>query len=285
MLHVLAGRSQPIRSLLTGVLIVAVLSGWAIAASPARAAAQSKPTVVLVHGAFADASGWSKVIGRLQRRGYPVIAPANPLRSVSGDATYLKNLLSSIEGPIILVGHSYAGFVMTNAATGNPNVKALVYIAAFAPAEGDTVGGLTAHAPGSLLGPETLTIRTFPAPDGQLAPEGHITPSAFRTVFAGDLPKVQTDIMAASQRPAALGTLTEPSGPPAWATIPSWYLVAGADKTIGTANLRFMAQRIHATTVEVKGASHVVMMSHPRKTTKLILAAVGAAIGRAGRVW
>ena len=274
MLPVLANHRHRARVWLTALLSAALLSGVA-AAAPAPAAAQSKPTVVLVHGAFADASGWSKVLGRLQRRGYPVIAPANPLRGVSTDAAYLRSVLSQIEGPIVLVGHSYGGFVMTNAATGNANVEALVYVAAFAPAEGDTVQALTSHAPGSLLGPDTLTVRAFPTPDGQLAPEGYITPSAFRKVFAADLPKAQTDIMAASQRPAALATLNEPSGPPAWATIPSWYLVAGADKTIGTANLRFMAQRMHATTVEVKSASHVVMMSRPRKTTKLILAAAG----------
>jgi pimeloyl-ACP methyl ester carboxylesterase len=276
MLPVLADDHRRGRAWLTALLIATALSGAAIAAAPAPADAQPKPTVVLVHGAFADASGWSKVIARLQRRGYPVFAPANPLRGVAGDAAYLRSALGQIEGPIVLVGHSYGGFVMTNAATGNPNVKALAYIAAFAPAAGDTVQALTSRAPGSLLGPDTLTIRTFPTPDGQVAPEGYITPRAFRKVFAADLPKTQTDAMAASQRPAALATLTEPSGPPAWATIPSWYLVAGADKTIGTANLRFMAQRIHATTVEAKRASHVVMMSQPRTTTKLILAAARA---------
>jgi pimeloyl-ACP methyl ester carboxylesterase len=181
------------------------------------------------------------------------------------------------------VGHAYGGFVITNAATGTPNVKALVYIAAFAPAEGDTVQSLTSYAPGSLLGPDTLTIRTFPTPDGQLAPEGYITPSAFRKVFAGDLPKATTGVMATSQRPAALATLNEPSGPPAWVTIPSWYLVGGADQTIGTANLRFMAKRIHATTVEVKGASHVVTMSHPRRTARLIVAAAAPGEARLTR--
>jgi len=276
MLPVLADDHRRGRAWLTALLIATPLSGAAIDAAPAPAGAQPKPTVVLVHGAFADASGWSKVIARLQRRGYSVFAPANPLRGVAGDAAYLRSVLSQIEGPIVLVGHSYGGFVMTNAATGNPNVKALVYIAAFAPAAGETVQALTSRAPGSLLGPDTLTIRTFPTPDGQVAPEGYITPGAFRKVFAADLPKTQTDVMAASQRPAALATLNEPSGPPAWATIPSWYLVAGADRTIGTANLRFMAQRIHATTVEAKRASHVVMMSQPRTTTKLILAAARA---------
>src|SRR4051812_5922658 len=178
MLQLLAHHPGKIRAWLAALFITGLLSGAAVVGAPARADAQSKPTVVLVHGAFADASGWSHVIGALQRRGYPVIAPANPLRGVSSDSAYLKNVLGQIEGSIVLVGHSYGGFVLTNAATGNPNVKALVYIAAYAPAEGDTVQSLTAHAPGSLLGPDSLTIRTFPTPDGQLAPEGYITPSA-----------------------------------------------------------------------------------------------------------
>jgi pimeloyl-ACP methyl ester carboxylesterase len=252
---------------LTALAVAASL----LVAAPATASAATKPTVVLVHGAFADASGWTQVIDGLQRRGYPVLAPANPLRGVATDAAYLKNVLAQIQGPIVLVGHSYGGFVMTNAATGNANVKALVYIAAFAPAEGDTVQGLTGRAPGSLLGPETLEIRTFPAADGTLAPEGYIKTSAFREVFAADLPKRVTDGLAASQRPAALATLGEPSGPPAWASIPSWFLVAGADKTIGAANLRFMAKRSKAKTVELKGASHAVLISRPKETTRLIL--------------
>jgi pimeloyl-ACP methyl ester carboxylesterase len=259
--------------ILTALCIAACVAAATAPAAAAQKKAQTKPTVVLVHGAFADASGWSEVIGSLQQRGYPVLAPANPLRGVSSDAAYLKNVLAQIEGPIVLVGHSYGGFVMTNAATGNPNVKALVYIAAFAPAAGDTVQALTGHAPGSLLGVETLTVRTFPAPDGTLVPEGYIKTSAFRQVFAADLPKRQTDVLAAFQRPAALATLGEPSGPPAWATIPSWYLVAGADRTIGAANLRFMAKRAKAKTVEIKGASHAVLISRAKETTKLILTA------------
>jgi pimeloyl-ACP methyl ester carboxylesterase len=257
-------------------LILALVVAVALtAAAPAHAATQPKPTIVLVHGAFADASGWTEVIEALQERGYPVLAPANPLRGVSSDAAYLRNVLAQIEGPIVLVGHSYGGFVMTNAATGNANVKALVYIAAFAPAAGDTVQGLTAHEPGSLLGPETLTVRTFPAPDGTLVPEGYIKTSAFRQVFAADLPRRLTDALAAAQRPAALATLGEPSGPPAWATIPSWALIAGADKTIGTANLRFMAKRAKAKTIEIKGASHAVLISHAKETANLILKVAG----------
>jgi pimeloyl-ACP methyl ester carboxylesterase len=243
--------------------------------SSAPAAPKTKPTVVLVHGAFADASGWSGVARRLQRRGYTVLAPANPLRGVSYDAAYLRSFLTSIQGPVVLVGHSYGGFVITNAATGNPNVRALVYVAAFAPDEGETVGGLSAREPGSLLlTPGNLTVRMFPTPGGQQAPEGYITPSAFRKVFAADLPKAQTDFMASAQRPAALATLSEPSGPPAWKTIRSWSVVAGRDNTIGTRNVRFMAERAGATIVKVKRASHVVMVSHPGKVTSVVLDAV-----------
>jgi pimeloyl-ACP methyl ester carboxylesterase len=264
------------RTIVTGLLVAGLLGGATVSASPA-AAATPKPTVVLVHGSFADASSWSAVVGGLQQRHYPVLAPANPLRGVPSDSAYLKNLLAQIKGPIVLVGHSYGGIVMTNAATGNPNVKALVYVAAFAPAQGETGNQLIAHAPGSLLSPAALDVRTYPTPDGGLAPEVTAKPSAFRAIFAADLPASATRIVAAEQRPAALSTLSDPSGPPAWATIPSWFMVAGADKAIGAANERYMAQRIHAATVEVKGASHVVMVSHPKAVVKLI---ADAAAGR-----
>jgi pimeloyl-ACP methyl ester carboxylesterase len=252
---------------------LAAVVALALAAAPAPAA-QAKPTIVLVHGAFADASGWNGVTKRLQARGYTVLAPPNPLRGVSADAAYLRSFLSTVQGPIVLAGHSYGGVAITNAATGNANVKALVYIAAFAPAAGDTVQALSAQAPGAMLGPDALDIRPYPLPDGTQGQEGTIKLSVFREVFAGDLPRRQTAVLAASQRPASLVTLVEPSGPPAWETIPSWALIAGRDNTIGTANLRLMAKRAGATTVEVKGASHVVMMSRPGATTKLILRAV-----------
>jgi pimeloyl-ACP methyl ester carboxylesterase len=266
-----------LRVITTGLLVAALLTGAGVSAKPAAAKPKAKPTIVLVHGSFADASSWSPVIARLQKRGYPVIAPANPLRGVSIDSAYLQDLLAQIQGPIVLVGHSYGGFVMTNAATGNPNVKALVYIAALAPAEGETLSQLTSHAPGSLLSPTVLDVRTYRTPDGQIAPEATVKPSAFRRIFAADLPASVTRIVAASQRSTALSTLSDPSGPPAWTTIPSWYLVAGADKAVGAANERFMARRIHASTVVAKGASHVVMISRPGKTVKLI---VKAATGR-----
>ncbi len=205
-----------------------------------------KPTIVLIHGAFADASGWSGVITRLQDRGYTVLAPANP------------------------VGHSYGGEVITNAATGNPNVKALVYIAAFAPDAGETSGGLVAKFPGSMLTPQNLVFRPFP---GGL--DGYINPIVFRDVFAADLPAKTTAVMAASQRPGALSTLSDLSGVPAWKTIPSWYMVANQDHAIPPALERFMAARMHAKTVQID-SSHVAMMSHPGDVTDLILSAAGA---------
>jgi pimeloyl-ACP methyl ester carboxylesterase len=239
----------------------------------AATAQPAKPTVVLVHGAFADASSWAGVIQRLQRRNYRVIAPANPLRGLASDAQYLKDLLTTIDGPVVLVGHSYGGAVITNAATGVSNVKALVYVAAYAPDQGDTIASLGQLAPGGQVGPSTLTVRPFTAPDGSHAPEGYIKPSVFRRIFAADLPRAATRTLAAAQRPVALSVLTEPSGVPAWRTIPSWYQVAGADRAIGARLERLMARRIDATTSTVAGASHVVMMSHPGATTRVILAA------------
>jgi pimeloyl-ACP methyl ester carboxylesterase len=261
--------------------LVVVLAALAVAALPAGASAaaskaQAKPTVVLVHGAFADASGWAKVTSRLQHRGYTVIAPANPLRGVSADAAYLRTYLTTIKGPIVLVGHSYGGFVITNAATGNPNIKALVYVAAYAPDEGDTVAALGAKVPGGRVGPATLDITPFPNPDGSQGQEGAIKPSVFHEIFCADLPASQAAIMATAQRPASLATLGEPSGPPAWKSIHSYYQVAGKDLAIGTALERFMAKRMNATTIETQGASHVAMMSHPAETTRLILRAATA---------
>jgi pimeloyl-ACP methyl ester carboxylesterase len=217
-----------------------------------------KPTIVLAHGAFADASGWSAVSFRLQREGYTVLAPANPLRGPLTDAAYLSSILDTIPGPVVLVGHSYGGFVLTNAATGHANVKALVYIAAFVPDAGDTVGGLTAMNPGSGLGPASLVFRPYPG-----GVDGYIDPAQFRRIFAGDLDR---------------SVLAVPSGVPAWRTIPSWYMVASQDRTIPPATERFMARRANATTVEV-ASSHVAMISHPSETTRLIEQAAAATIG------
>jgi len=265
-------RPRATLTLLLATLAV-LLAGSAPAASTALAKAP-KPTVVLVHGAFADASGWSGVIERLERQGHPVLAPANPLRGVSADAAYLRAVLAGIDGPIVLVGHSYGGVVITNAATGNPNVEALVYVAAFAPDLGDTVESLGMLGTDGRLGPATLDLRPYPAPPGFPPLEGYIKLGVFHDIFAADLSRRQARVMALSQRPAALATLGEPSGEPAWKTIRSWSLVPTRDRAIGTDALLAMAKRIHPRKiVKVKGASHVVMMSRPKVTTDLIVRA------------
>jgi pimeloyl-ACP methyl ester carboxylesterase len=254
------------------VLAVAVALGLLGASTTASASSggRPKPTIVLVHGAFADASGWNDVIVRLQHEGYPVLAPANPLRGVEPDAAYLAGILATLTGPVVLVGHSYGGVVITNAATGNPNVKALVYIAAFAPDQGDTVGGLQGKFPGTRLGLDALDLRPITGADGNPSYDGYVKAAVFRDVFAGDLPRRTTAVMAATQRPADVHTLGQPSGAPAWKTIPSGYLVAKADNLIPAAAQRFMAQRAGARTVEVN-SSHVAMMSNPGPTTDLIV--------------
>jgi len=234
---------------------------------PSHPSPAAKPTVVLVHGAFADASGWSGVITRLQDDGYPVIAPANPLRGLSSDAAYLRTVLDTISGPIVLVGHSYGGAVITNAATGDPDVQALVYVAAFALAEGENVAQASALAGGSNDLLSHLVLRPFGPGANDL--DAYIDPVAFRQTFAQDVSRRTTDVMAASQRPAALATLGEPSGPPAWAEIPSWYLVAHDDNTIPPVAERAMAARAGSHTVEIR-SSHVAMISNPGTVARLV---------------
>ena len=234
------------------------------------------PTVVLIHGAFADASGWGGVITRLAAAGYTSYAPANPLRSVSGDAAYVRSFLSTIEGDVVLVGHSYGGAVITNAAVGADNVKALVYIAAFALDEGESAGAGTAL--GSDGPPPDLTqvvdIRPFPDA-GEGNGDAYLKVAIFPQAFCQDLPAELAAVMAAGQRPAALATLVEPSGPPAWKTVPSWYLVASEDRVIPPAAERVMGARAGATVVEID-SSHVAMISHPDEVTALIRQAIDA---------
>ena len=260
-----AGRTFVVVVLAITALIVPSSPGG-LAAATAASKGGPRPTIVLVHGDWADASSWNGVIERLQRRGYTVVAPPNPLRGpITNDAPHLASYLQTITGPIVLVAHSYGGFVITNAATGNTNVKALVYIAAFALDQGESLASISAQFPDSDLG---ASILPRPYPGGT---DLYIRPDLFRSAFAADLPRATTDVMAATQRPLGDLAFGEPSGPPAWATIPSWYLVAGADNAVGTANERFMARRMHATTVVAKGASHIVMLSQPHKVTRLIL--------------
>ncbi|WP_381331395.1 alpha/beta fold hydrolase [Streptomyces kaempferi] len=245
-------------------------------ASTAHAAATSarahtpKPTVVLVHGAFADSSSWDAVISRLERRGYPVIGVANPLRGLSSDSAYLSSVLDTIAGPVILVGHSYGGAVITDAAVGHSNVKALVYIAAFAPDQGETGLSILDKYPGSQL-PPSLTVRPFPG--GQ---DAYVDPVHFRQVFAADVPAGTTRVMAAGQRPVSLTAFAEPSTTPAWKTIPSWYLVAGADHAIPPAAEQAMARRADSHTTIVHGASHAILVSHPDTTSHIIETAAHA---------
>jgi pimeloyl-ACP methyl ester carboxylesterase len=231
-----------------------------------------KPTIVLVHGAFADASGWSPVIQRLSALGYATYAPANPLRGVISDGEYVRTFVSTIEGPVVLVGHSYGGSVITNASAGTANVSALVFIAAYAPDEGETL--LTAGAldgASNDLG-EHLVVRPYPgAPEGD--GDAYIDPAVFHHQFCADLPADVAAVMAVSQRGVTLSCLGAPSGPAGWKTIPSWYMVASNDNAIPPVAERAMAARAGSHTVEV-ASSHVAFISHPDETVDLILAAV-----------
>lgn len=263
----------------SGLAAAAVVApGTAAASTAARPTGKAKPTVVLVHGAWADGSSWNGVAERLQREGYTTTVLANPLRGLSIDANYIRDYLGTVTGPVVLVGHSYGGAVITNAATGVPNVVALVYVDAFAPDQGETVLGLAGALPGSALAvadPSTV-FKFVPYPG---APAGdvdlYVLPTVFPGVFANDLPARTGALLAASQRAFAFSAGNEPSGVPAWRTIPSWYLVGTADKVIPPAEQRVMAQRARAHIVEIS-ASHLAMISHPDTVTDLIQQAAHA---------
>jgi pimeloyl-ACP methyl ester carboxylesterase len=237
-----------------------------------------KPTIMLVHGAYADASSWSGVIEQLQQQGYSVIAPANPLRGLILDSAYTASLLNQIDGPVLLARHSYGGAVITNAATSAPNVAGLVFVAAFAPEEGENLGDVESGSKDSVL--NTALVRyTYPTGSGgQTAVEFAINPARIREAFAADLPPETTALMAATQRPAAAAAFTDPSGPPAWKRLPSWAVVATGDKGAGTDVVRSHAQRAGADIVEVDG-SHVIMISQPQAVTDHILRAAQAVAG------
>jgi pimeloyl-ACP methyl ester carboxylesterase len=234
-------------------------------------------TVVLVHGAFADASSWSGVIAALQRRGHRVVAPPNPLRGLAADSAYIAGVLGQIDGPVLLVGHSYGGAVITDAATGAPNVLGLVYVAAFAPDEGEALGALARGSKDSVLD-SALVPRRYPAgPDGQAATEFGIDPSRFHDAFAADLPAEVTAVLAAIQRPIAEAAFTDPSGPPAWKRLPSWAVVTTGDLTVGTDIVASMARRAGAQVVELEG-SHAVLVSRPDAVTEVIGTALEAVV-------
>jgi pimeloyl-ACP methyl ester carboxylesterase len=267
--------------LLAAVLAVAGLlaaTAQIASASPSRAAAGPKPTIVLEHGAWADSGSWNGVVQRLQHDGYKVYAPPDPLQGLKYDTATLKDFLGTIPGPIVLVGHSYGGMVITNAATGNKNVKALVYDDAFIPAKGDTAGSLSGARPGSCLAvanPATVfNLVPFPgAPKGVV--DAYVKPSVFPGCFANGLPASEGAVLAATQRPLATSVLTDKSGVPAWKTIPSWAIVGTADHVIPPAEQLFMAKRAGAHIIEVH-APHLSMISNPEVVTETIIAAAQA---------
>jgi pimeloyl-ACP methyl ester carboxylesterase len=230
---------------------------------------------VLVHGAFADASSWNGVIERLQKAGVQVTAPANPLRGLTSDSAYLASLFSQISGPVLAVGHSYAGAVITNAATTASNVVGLVYVAAFAPDEGERLGEVESGSKDSVLSAALVPLHYPTGQGAQTAVEFAVNPARFHEAFAADLPAGQTAVMAATQRPVAEGAFSEPSGPPAWKTLPAWTVVATGDKAAGSDVIRSMAKRAGAAITEVEG-SHVIMISQPQVVTDVILIAVAA---------
>jgi pimeloyl-ACP methyl ester carboxylesterase len=234
----------------------------------------TKPTIVLVHGAWADATGFDGEIRGLQDRGFRAIGFANPLRGLPSDATYLADFLRSLTGPIVLVGHSYGGAVISAAATGNDQVKALVYFNGWMPDVGESIQQLLERFEGSLVGPAIRPV-PFTSQDGSEGADLYLDTEAFHDAFAADVDRATSDVMAATQRPWNGAAFGAPSGPPAWKTLPCWYLLGTEDKAIPPVTQRFMAERANATIVEVP-ASHASMVSQPEAATQLILQATEA---------
>jgi pimeloyl-ACP methyl ester carboxylesterase len=230
------------------------------------------PTVVLVHGAFAESAGWNGVLTRLQAAGLVTIAAPNHLRSLSGDVQSVRAVVQAVDGPVVLVGHSYGGSVISGAALGIDAVRALVFVAAFAPREGESIAQLSGEYPGSTLGE---TLETIPLPDGST--DLRIRQELFHQQFAADVPAADAAVAAATQRPLRDVALNEGAGAPAWTSVPSWFVIAGADLNIPPAAQRWMAERADAReVVEVDGASHSVHVSHPDDVADTILRAVKA---------
>ncbi|MBC7881972.1 MAG: alpha/beta hydrolase [Anaerolineae bacterium] len=256
-----------IAALFLGIVLITSLGAFLNPAS----AQDKKPTIVFVHGAFAESSSWNGVLTRLIAKGYPVVAVANPLRGVKSDADYVTSILNGIEGPIVLVGHSYGGSVISNAVKDNKNVKALVYVAGFAPETGETAVELSGRYPGSTLGPTLAPPVALP--DG--GKDLYIQQSKFHAQFAADVSIADAKLMAGTQRPVTDAALNEASGAPAWKSTPSWFIYGSRDLNIPAAVHAFMAKRANSKeTIAVQGASHVVMISHPDTVVKLIEHAV-----------
>ncbi|MFY9649033.1 alpha/beta fold hydrolase [Trebonia sp.] len=259
---------------IAGLVIPLSQSASARTAEAAAAGDGPKPTIVLVHGAWADTSSWDGVIQRLQADGYTVYAPPNPLQGLAYDPAYLADFLHSISGPIVLVGHSYGGAVITNAATGDPQVKALVYVDAFAPAQGQTLEQLLTAYPGSCAVPANLNVVPFPgAPSG--VGDAYIKQSVFPSCMANGLPATEANVLAVTQLPLSTIALTQQTGVPAWKTIPSWAVVGTVDHAIPLALQLAMANTAHAHITRVD-APHLSMISNPGTVTNVILQAVRA---------
>jgi len=257
-----------IRLLLIVILFLGTITITSLGAIMNTASAQAnKPTIVFVHGAFAESSSWNGVLTKLITKGYPTVAVANPLRGVKSDADYVATVLKDINGPIVLVAHSYGGSVTTNAVNGNNNVKALVYVAGFAPEEGETAAELSGRYPGSTLTP-TLAPPVV-LPDG--GKDLYIQQSKFHAQFAADVPANDAQLMASTQRPIMEAAFNEASGTPAWKSTPSWFIYGDRDLNIPAAVHSFMANRASSKkTIIVNGASHVVMVSHPDAVAEII---------------
>jgi pimeloyl-ACP methyl ester carboxylesterase len=271
------------RMVYSAATLVALLTVGAlfVSSSSAGSSAQQKtggalPTIVLVHGAWADSGSWNSVVRRLQHDGYTVDVPPNPLRGLANDSGVIESFLQNITGPIVLVGHSYGGAVITNAARGSSQVRALVYVDAFIPDQGETLTSLTAAGSCFAVADINTVLNFVPFPG---APAGvfdsYVKPDVFPGCFANGLPARKAAILAATQRPLATNAFSDPSGVPAWKTIPSWAVIGTEDHTITPASQRAMAQRANAHITQI-AAPHLSMIAKPVDVTQVIERAASA---------
>ena len=255
------------RVVASAALVSVLPLAYADAPITSQGGTSTKPTIVLVHGAFAGSGSWDGVEKQLIAAGFPVLSVANPLRGVASDAQYAADVVAAVKGPVVLVGHSYGGMVISKAAENNAKVKALVYVAALAPEPGETVAGLAGKFPGSTLG-EALAAPVSLANGGK---ELYVRQDKFPQQFAADVPAGRAALMAAGQRPVTTAALNEAATGAAWKQLPSYFVYGTADRNLPPDVLRFMARRAHAKeVVEINGASHLVMVSHPDTVAKVI---------------
>ncbi|CAM5725680.1 alpha/beta hydrolase [Streptomyces hirsutus] len=270
--HGIRRRTRRLHVTAAGCAVAALCTAPATPALADRGAGGAKPTIEQAHGAFADGSNWNRVIERLERRGYTVMAPANPLRGLYSDSTYIASVLKSIKGPIVLAGHSYGGAVISTAAAGNPQVKSLVYISALMPDVGESGMSLSARFP-SALGTATTSV-PYQA-DGVSGTDLYLKRDKVHPVFAACLPASEANLLAVAQRPAATTAFSEKAKVAAWKNIPSWALVGRQDMTINPDQERFEAKRAHSHTVEIN-TCHVSLIARPDAVADLILQATTA---------